>query len=117
MTFVRMVKVTVVQVVDVAAVTYRGVATTWTMLMSMVGMGWGGASRHGIASFRGFRCADAAARILRDVYESRVGKSGAVRQGRFGTMSGPDCRAGYANPFPENEVWSYPENAVREKVR
>ncbi len=32
-------------------------------------------------------------------------------------MYGPDCRAGYANPFPENDVWSYPEDAVREKVR
>jgi hypothetical protein len=30
---------------------------------------------------------------------------------------GADCRAAYANPFPENEIWSYPENAVREKVR
>lgn len=53
MTFVRMVKVTIVQVVGVAAVTYCGVSTTWPMLMSMVGMGWGGASRRDTASFRG----------------------------------------------------------------
>jgi hypothetical protein len=64
MTFVRMVKVTIVQVVDVATVTYCGVSTTWSMLMSMVGMGWGGATRHGIASSRNLRCADAAVRIF-----------------------------------------------------
>jgi hypothetical protein len=63
MTFVRMMEVTIVQIVGVAAVTYRGVSTSWPMLMRMVGMGWGGASRHETASFRGFRCADA--RILR----------------------------------------------------
>jgi hypothetical protein len=52
MIFVRMVKVTIVQVVDVAAVTDRGVSTTWPVLVSMVGMGWGGASRHETASSR-----------------------------------------------------------------
>ena len=62
-TFVRMVEVTIVQVVGVVAVTYRGVSTTRSVLMSMVGMGWGGASRHETASFRGFRRANA--RILR----------------------------------------------------
>ena len=61
-TFVWMVEVAIVQVVGVAAVTYRGMSTTWTMLMRMVGMGGGGAARHDTASFR-VRCADAAARI------------------------------------------------------
>src|SRR5205814_6674213 len=64
MTFVRMVEVTIVQIVGVAAVTYRGVSTTWSMLMSMVGVGWSGASRHETASLRSFGCADAALRIL-----------------------------------------------------
>ena len=82
MTFVRMMEVTIVQIVGVAAVTYRRVSTTRPMLVRMVGMGWGGASRHETASFRGFRCADAAARILRgDVYTSTVGKSEAMWQG------------------------------------
>ena len=39
MSFMRVVKVTIVQIVDVAAVTYRGVAAARPMLMSMVGMG------------------------------------------------------------------------------
>lgn len=67
----------------------------------------------------GVRCADAAARILRgDVYKWTVGKSEAVCQGRpRGAFLAPDCLAAYANPFPENEVWSYLENAIREKVR
>jgi hypothetical protein len=50
-TFVGVVKVTIVQVVYVAAVTYRGVSTTRPMVMSVVGMGWDGASRHEIGSF------------------------------------------------------------------
>ena len=29
----------------------------------------------------------------------------------------PRLPSAYANLFPEHEVWSYPENAVREKVR
>jgi hypothetical protein len=55
MTFVRMVEVTIVQVVCVAAVKYGGVSTTWPMLMRMVGMGWGGASRHEIAFLSRFQ--------------------------------------------------------------
>lgn len=51
MSFMRVVKVTIVQIVDVAAVTYRGVAAARPMLMSMVGMGRGGTSRHEITSF------------------------------------------------------------------
>jgi len=115
MTFVRMMKVTIVQIVRVAAVTYRGVSTTWPMLMRMVGVGWGGASRHETASFRGFRCADG--RILRgDVIDRQLVIEGRVARATTWRKSGPDCRAAYVNPFPTNEVWSYPENAVREKV-
>jgi len=80
MTFVRMMKVTIVQIVRVAAVTYRGVSTTWPMLMRMVGMGWGGASRHETASFRGFRCADG--RILRgDVIDRQLVNRGPCGEG------------------------------------
>ena len=64
MTFVRMVKVSIVQVVDVATVTYYGVSTTWSMLMSMVGMGWGEATRHGDSIVSNLRCANAAVRIF-----------------------------------------------------
>ena len=100
-TFVRMVEVTIVQVVGVAAVTYRGMSTTWTMLMRMVGMGGGGAARHDTASFR-VRCADAAARILRgDVYTSTVGKSGTVWQGRpLGAYPAPTAVPFSRTPFP-----------------
>jgi hypothetical protein len=52
---VRMMEVTIVQIVGVAAVTCRGVSTTWPMLMRMIGMGGRGATRHEKASFRGFR--------------------------------------------------------------
>ena len=101
-TFVRVVKVPVVQVIGVAAVTYRGMSTTWPMLMRMIGMGWGGATRHEKASFRGFRCADAAARILRaDVYGSTVGKSGAMWQGRpLGPCPAPTAVPLARTPFP-----------------
>jgi hypothetical protein len=62
MTFVRVVKVTIVQVIGVAAMTHGRVSTARTMLMSVVGMSGGGASRHEIASFPYSRCSDAAAR-------------------------------------------------------
>ena len=55
MTFVRVVEVTIVQVVGVAAVTYGWVTTARAVLMRMVGMGGGGASRHGIASLCVFK--------------------------------------------------------------
>ena len=41
MTFVRVVKVTIVQVIGVAAVTHGGVSTAGAVLMRMVGMGGG----------------------------------------------------------------------------
>jgi hypothetical protein len=101
MTFVRMVEVTIVQVVCVAAVKYGGVSTTWPMLMRMVGMGWGGASRYEIAILRGFSCADAAPRLLPgDVYGSTVGKSGAVWQGPLGTRLAPIAVPLARTPFP-----------------
>jgi hypothetical protein len=51
MTFVRMMEVTIMQVIDVAAVTDGGVAATRPMLVSMVGMGRRGAGRYGVTSF------------------------------------------------------------------
>jgi hypothetical protein len=51
MTFVRVVEVTIMQVIGVAAVTHGGVSTARTVLMRMVRMGGGGASRHRMASF------------------------------------------------------------------
>ena len=65
MTFMRVVKVTIVQVIGVAAVTHSGVSTTWAVLMRMVGMGGGGASRHEIAPFRIQKCSNAAAQPVR----------------------------------------------------
>jgi hypothetical protein len=50
-TFVRVVEVTIMQVVDVAAVTDGGVAAARPMLVSMVGMDRCGAGRHGVTSF------------------------------------------------------------------
>jgi hypothetical protein len=83
MTFVRVVEVTIVQVIGVAAVTHGWVATAWAVLMRMVGMGGGGASRHGIASFPYSKCTDAAAqRLRRRLIILTVGKSGPEWQGR-----------------------------------
>jgi hypothetical protein len=116
-TFVRMVEVTIVQVVGVAAVTYRGVSTTWPMLMSMVSMGWGGAARHDTASFR-VRCVDAAARICAAMsINGQLVNRRPCAKGDHLEHLWPRLPCRYANPFPENEVWPYPENAVREKVR
>lgn len=50
MTFVRVMKVAIVQVVDVAAVAYGGVSTAWAVLVIVLGMGRGGARRHETAS-------------------------------------------------------------------
>ena len=62
MAFVRMMEVTIVQIVDVAAVADGRVATTRPMLVSMVGMGLGRAGRHELISFPCSRFADTAAR-------------------------------------------------------
>jgi hypothetical protein len=51
MAFVRVVEVTIMQIIDVAAVADGRVATARTMLMSMVGMGRRGTGRHGVISF------------------------------------------------------------------
>jgi hypothetical protein len=50
MSFVRMVEMTIVQIVDVAAVADGGVATTRPMLVSMVGMSRRGTGCHGVIS-------------------------------------------------------------------
>jgi hypothetical protein len=63
MTFVRVVEVTIVQIVYVATVAHSGVSAARPMLMSMVGMGWGRASRHGMVSFPCPRSADTAVRL------------------------------------------------------
>ncbi len=49
--FMRMVKVTIVQIVDVAAVSNCGVAAPRSVLVSMVGMVGCGAGSHGRSSF------------------------------------------------------------------
>ena len=51
MILMRMVEVTIVQEVDVAAVAHGGVAATRTMLVSMVGVVRCGAGGHGVSSF------------------------------------------------------------------
>lgn len=62
MTFVRMMEMTIMQIVDVAAVVDGGVATTRPVLVSMVGMGRRGAGRHGVISFPCRGSADTAVR-------------------------------------------------------
>ena len=63
MIFVRVVEVTIVQIVYVATVAHGRVSTARPMLMSVVGMGWGRASRHGIVSFPCPRSADTPERL------------------------------------------------------
>jgi hypothetical protein len=63
MIFVRMVEMTIVQIVYVATVAHGGVSAAGPMLMSMVGMGRGRASRHGIVSFPCSKSADTAVRL------------------------------------------------------
>ena len=62
MIVVRMVEVTIVHIIDVAAVPDGGVATTRPMLVGMIGMGWRGAGRHGVISFLCPGSADTAVR-------------------------------------------------------
>lgn len=63
MIFVRVVEVTIVQIIYVSTVAHGGVSAARPMLMSMVGMGWGRASRHGIVSFPCPRSADTPVRL------------------------------------------------------
>jgi hypothetical protein len=63
MIFVRMVKVTIVQIVYVATVAHGRVSAARSMLVSVVGVGWGRASRHGIVSFPCSKTADTAVRL------------------------------------------------------
>jgi hypothetical protein len=62
MVFVRVVEVTIMQIIDVAAVADGGVTTTRPVLMSMVGMVRRGAGRHGVISFLSPGSADTAVR-------------------------------------------------------
>src|SRR4029077_4891300 len=64
MAFVRVVEVTLMQIIDVAPVTDGGVTTTRPVLVSMVGMGRCGAGRHGVISFLCPGSADTAVRSL-----------------------------------------------------
>ena len=61
--FVRMVEVAVVQIVYVAAVAHGRVAAGWPVLMSMIGMSGGRASRHGLVSFPCPRSVDTSVRL------------------------------------------------------
>ena len=63
MIFVRVVKVTIMQIVDVATMAHGGMSAARSMLMSMIGMGRGRASRHGVVSFPCPRSADTAVRL------------------------------------------------------
>jgi hypothetical protein len=63
MIFMWVMEVTVVQIVYVATMAHGGVSAARPVLMSMVGMGRGRASRHGIASFPCPRSADTAVRL------------------------------------------------------
>jgi hypothetical protein len=63
MPFVRVMEVTIVQIIDMAAVAHRGMAAARSMLMRMVGMGGGRAIRHGISSFPYPGSADTAVRL------------------------------------------------------
>ena len=63
MIFVRMMKVTIVQIVYVATVAHGRVSAARPMLVSVVGVGWGRASRHGIVSFPCSKTADTAVRL------------------------------------------------------
>ena len=63
MIFVRVVKVTIMQIVDVATMAHGGMSAPRSMLMSMIGMGRGRASRHGVVSFPCPRSADTAVRL------------------------------------------------------
>jgi hypothetical protein len=63
MILVRVVEVTIVQIIHVATVAHGGVSAAWPVLMSMVGMSRGRASHHGIVSFLCSRSADTAVRL------------------------------------------------------
>jgi hypothetical protein len=63
MIFVRMVEVTIVQIVYVATVAHGGMSAVRPVLMRMVGMGWGRARRHGMVSFLCPRSADTPVRL------------------------------------------------------
>jgi hypothetical protein len=69
MAFVRMMEVTIVEIVDVAAVADGAVAATRPMLVSMVRMGLGRAGRHELISFPCPRSADTAGAPLGRMFD------------------------------------------------
>jgi hypothetical protein len=58
----RVVQVTIVQIVGVAAMAHRGVPAVRAVLMGMIGMVWGRASRHRLSSFISPESVDTAVR-------------------------------------------------------
>jgi hypothetical protein len=60
---VRVVEMTVVQIVYMATMVYGGMSAARPMLMSMIGMGRRRAGRHGIVSFPCSKTADIAVRL------------------------------------------------------
>jgi hypothetical protein len=63
MTFVWVVKVTIVQIVHVATMVHGGMSAARTVLMRMIGMGRCRASRHRMVSFPCPKTADTAVRL------------------------------------------------------
>lgn len=63
MTFVRVMEVAIVQVVGMATMAHRRVSAAGPMLMSMIGMGRGRASRHETVSFPCPKPADTSVRL------------------------------------------------------
>lgn len=63
MTFMRVMEMTVVQIIYVATVAHAGMSAARPVLMSMIGMGLGRARRHGVTSFPCPGSADTAVRL------------------------------------------------------
>jgi hypothetical protein len=65
-----------------------------------------------------FGCANAAVRLFcGDLLSRQLVNRRPCGKGDHFAHVRPHCRAADANPFPENKLWSYLDNAVREKVR
>ena len=59
---VRVVQVTIMQIIGVAAMANRGVPAAWTMLVGMIGVVWRRTGRHRLSSFLSSGSADIAIR-------------------------------------------------------
>src|ERR1700745_340955 len=117
MTFVRVVEVTIVQVIGVAGVAHGGVPTARAVLMRMVGMGGGGASRHRIPSFPYSKCTDTAAQRCAATFNIRQ----LVNRGRSG-KGGPlvpvgPLQEGLRTSFPRTRSGLILKSTGWEKVR